>query len=68
MRVKKLEPQTMLLDVMNGALDHMNVHMLERPIVRTAYKRKATDQISERPSKSTDFFVVVYEYWGVKLT
>ena len=40
--------------VLNGSLAHIheiNTRKLERQILRTAYKRKATYQISERPSK-----------------
>jgi hypothetical protein len=40
--------------VLNGTLAHIheiNPRKLERQILRTACKRKATDQISERPSQ-----------------
>jgi hypothetical protein len=49
--------------VLNGSLANIheiNPRKLERQILRTACKRKATDQISERPSKiiSSDYMLI----------
>lgn len=50
----KITTDAACVAVLHGTLDHIhevNVQKLERQILRTACKRKATDQISERPSK-----------------
>jgi hypothetical protein len=58
--------------VLNGSLAHIheiNPRKLERQILRTAYKRKATDQISKRPSKiiSPGMLSTIRKYYKINL-